>query len=387
MVTGVEKTVAGDEKKAVKEPSTETVRDTERSSTVKSPKPPPIKPKPSHLSKRVSESQLRRSLSPPTQSSPKPPPPARSSSLHQRTRHRITPTTADPARDDVDSPDSQETADAVRNLRSAPPSHPPPLRPATAGSEGSRSDPPSFPPPQRPSETQPNTVPETSMTTPGETEPPSGMARSNSLKARGSQLMRSLKKMVQKSEAREEGEEPESPTKGQRSKEAEVIQNMDVESPRPQKKGAGLPARPPPPRLSRQTSEERGRVTPARPPPPKRTSTPSLITTNTAKQEPDHTPSSPIVVGNTSPAHSAGSRSVSPQPPSTFYRVKSEYKAQSSEELTLHVGDILVELDRPSPDMCYGMLDDGTTGLFPAAAVEPLPAPSGSNKATPTAES
>ena len=78
--------------------------------------------------------------------------------------------------------------------------------------------------------------------------------------------------------------------------------------------------------------------------------------------------------------HSSGSptspsRSMSPQPPSSFFRVTSAYTAQTSIELSLHPGDILVEIDRPTPSMWYGMLDDGTTGLFPASAVEPLLTP------------
>ena len=194
--------------------------------------------------------------------------------------------------------------------------------------------------------------------------------------------MRSLKKMVQRSESRDEGEESEqrSPVRGQRSMEGEVIRNKEAESPQPEKRqSTGLPVRPPPPQL---VNQERGKVTPARPPPPRISST-SLSSSMTTKQDADsdhahnHTHSSPPMSAGSSPVHSAGSRSMSPQPPSTFYRVRSEYKGRGSGELTLRVGDILVELDRPSSsDMYYGMLDDGTTGLFPPSAVEPIPTPS-----------
>ena len=381
-------------------------------------KPPPLKPKPAHLSKRVSESRIassRSSLSPPAQGSPKPPPPARTSSLHQptppqRREPKLSLTTIpdssareevdggregpdSSAREEVDSgregPDSsaredsrregpgvQETAEAVRNLRSAPPSHPPPPRPAAADQESPkhRSDPPSFPPPQRP---------------PSDGE--FSLTRSSSLKARGSQLMRSLKKMVQKSESKEEGEESEqnSPARGQRSRPGEVIENQQTESPQPERKksvGAGIPPRPPPPHLVRNSSGDRGKLTPARPPPPKLTSSSSLTHSKqpeAKKQQPghtqNHTPSSLPTSAGTSPVHSAGSaasRSVSPQPPSSFYRALADYVAQSPSELSLHQGDVLVELDRPTPHMFFGMLDDGTTGLFPASAVESISTPS-----------
>lgn len=258
--------------------------------------------------------------------------------------------------------------------------------------------------------------------------------------------MRSLRKIVQKSEStKEEGEEgaaeQSSPSRDQRSKEGEVIQNLATDSPRPEETsfgdkesevkkedsekrveagsdheserkkmeeslekkrpvvmGSGIPARPPPPRLARKTSEDG--VKPVRPPPPKHISTPSLTTSSkneatptssVDKQppkhrpvSPDHTPSSLPPSAGPSPVHSAGSatgsRSVSPQPPSSFYRARSEYVAQTVSELTLGVGDVLVELDRPTPDMFYGMLDDGSTGLFPASVVEPISAPSFTKK-------
>ena len=396
-------------------------------------KPPPIKPKPVHLSKRVSNSLLTSAVSQPAaQDSPKPPPPARTSSLHQpiRPRRREPKTSVaaipDPTTpiEEVDhdireSPENQETAEAVRNLRSAPPSHPPPPRPPSAGVEGPkpRSQPPSFPPPDRP-------------TSDAESATAGSPTRSNSLRARGSQLMRSLRKIVQRSESmKEEGVETEtsSPTKTPRSKQGEVIQNLVAESPDMGRKtenegqttekqpviGSGLPARPPLPRLVKKTSEDGGKQTPVRPPPPKLTSnkteatptspvqttpvktkeTPTSPVIKTKQNRPaspdntqNHTPSPLPRSAGPSPVHSGGSgsglgsRSVSPEPPSSFYRAMADYTAKSPSELTLHAGDVLVELDRPTPHMFYGMLDDGSTGLFPTSVVEPMSAPSSSRR-------
>ena len=421
---------AGKEKQRFQPEATTTeVVEKERGTALKSPvktKPPPIKPKPEHLSKRVSNSQVASAVSQPAgQGSPRPPPPARTSSLH----HPIPPRRREPKTslaaipdpttptEEVDhnrreSPGNQETAEAVRNLRSAPPSHPPPPRPPSAGAEGPkpRSQPPSFPPPDRP-------------TSDAESATAGSPARSNSLRARGSQLMRSLRKIVQRSESmKEEGVETEtsSPTKNHpRSKQGEVIQNLVAESPDMGRKteyegqnmekqpviGSGLPARPPLPRLVKKTSEDGGKQTPVRPPPPKLTSNKTEATPSspvhteatptspvkTMKNRPaspdntqNHTPSPLPGSSGPSPIHSAGSgpgsRSVSPQPPSSFYRVLADYTAKTPSELTLHAGDVLVELDRPTTHMFYGMLDDGSTGLFPASAVEPMSIPSSSRR-------
>ena len=378
----------------------EEVKEEERK-VLKSPaktKPPPIKPKPAHLSKMLSDSHVFSAVPrPPVQGSPKPPPPARTSSLHHPVRpHRREPKLLLAAipdgntSEDHDGGESQETAEAVRNLRSAPPSHPPPPRPPSAVVESPihRSNPPSFPPPVRP--TASDDTAESAIT--------GSPTRSNSLRARGSQLMRSLRKMVQRSEStKEEGGEADSPTRGKRSKQGEVIQNIEVESPDPGRKTevqkvGGIPARPPPPRMVKSNSEEGGKQAPTRPPPPKLNkteatptspktfSTPTSPVNRNEPSSPDHTPSSLPGSGGLSPAHSAGSgpvsRSVSPPPPSSFYRAKEDYAAQSPSELTLGVGDVLVELDRPTPHMFYGMLDDGSTGLFPASAVVAILAPS-----------
>lgn len=346
---------------------------------------PPVKPKPAHLSRWVTEPSLKPSLDPssptatisqppPVQGSPKPAPPARRSSLpaqhppqakREKPAHPLA-TVADPT-EDTDSPQLQETAEAVRNLRSAPPQHPPPPRPATddsttRSSQRHRSNPPSFPPPQRPD----NTTTEQTTAVPGEIN----ASRSSSIKARGTQLMRSLKRIVQRSE---EGEESEQKSRV-KVQEGEVIQNLQTDSPVPQHRklpeegGMSPPARPPPPQLARAGSGDHNKRTPSHPPPPSANGT----------MPAGHTPQSLPASTGSSPAHSAmsPSRSTSPQLPTTFYRAKWDYTAQSPSELTFHMGDILVEIDRPTSAMSYGMLDDGSTGLFPASAVEPVVTPS-----------
>lgn len=350
---------------------------------------PPVKPKPAHLSKRVTEPSLNPSTPdvklisqpPPVQGSPKPAPPARRSSLpanhpppakYKKPAHPLA-TVADTT-EETDSPQLQETAEAARNLRSAPPQHPPPPRPltddsTTRSSQRRRSNPPSFPPPQRPD----STTTQQAAAVPGEIN----ASRSSSIKARGTQLMRSLKRIVQRSE---EGEESEQGSKVM-VQEGEIIQNLQTDSPVPQHRklpeeaGMSPPARPPPPQLARTGSGDHNKRTPSHPPPLVQQS----ITASANGTTPTgHTPQSLPASTGSSPAHSAmsPSRSTSPQLPTTFYRAKWDHTAQSPSELTFHVGDILVEIDRPTSGMCYGMLDDGTTGLFPASAVEPVITPS-----------
>lgn len=369
-----------DDKKAGVGPEVADVR--EHAKTVATPTAktkPPVKPKPAHLSKRVTEPSLTlgttsSTLTPPVQASPKPAPPTRRSSLPAQhpplAKHRAHLANTI---EETDSPRQQDTAEAVRNLRSAPPQHPPPLRPetedsTTRGSQKHRSNPPSFPPPQRP-----DTATSQQQAAPGDIN----VSRSSSIKTRGTQLMRSLKKIVQRSDSKEEGEGAE-----QRSKvnvqEGEVIQNLQTDSPVAQlldEAGLSPPARPPPPHLARTSSGDHKKVTPSRPPPPRKH--PSANSTATSPPA-DPTPQSLPASMGSSPAHSttSPSRSTSPQLPTNFYRAKSDYRAQSASELTFHIGDILVEIDRPTSVMYYGMLDDGTTGLFPATAVEPVVSPS-----------
>lgn len=355
---------------------------------------PPVKPKPAHLSKRATEPSLTLSTTssaltsqpPPIQASPKPAPPTRRSSLPAQHLPPAKPREPSPhlanTIEETDSPQQQDTAEAVRNLRSAPPQHPPPLRPeaddsTTRGSQKRRSNPPSFPPPQRPDIGDTATTQQQAI--PGDID----VSRSSSIKTRGTQLMRSLKKIVQRSDSKEEGEEPE-----QRSKvkvqEGEVIQNLQTDSPvphhrqLPDESAMSPPARPPPPHLARTGSGDHKKVTPSRPPPPRKQSFTASANGTTISPPAHPTPQSLPASSGSSPAHSATSpsRSTSPQLPTNFYRAKSDYTAQSASELTFHIGDILVEIDRPTSVMSYGMLDDGTTGLFPANAVEPVITPS-----------
>ena len=375
---------------------------------------PPVKPKPAPLPKMAkthSEPSLGlaavspRLTSPPVApDSPKPPPPARSSSLSAPhpipARRRLSGPTLSIIPGSIEETDSpptiesvpevQETSEEVHNLRSPPPQHPPPPRPRTAEEDSAqiqsamkrRSNPPSFPPPQRPDQSTGSDTGQP-VATPAEIS----VSRSSSIKAKGTQLMRSLKKIVRRSEPRED--------------EGEVIENLQTESPKPKRKPptqaeTTRPARPPPPHITRQPSGSRSqdKVTPSRPPPPRKQ--PSTTTPTPSSQQPPtdppreaagsptHLPSlttaavpSPVP----SPVHSASSasspsHSASPEVPTNFYRAKEDYSAQTPSELTLHAGDILIEIDRPTPAMHYGMLDDGTTGLYPASAVEPLLAPS-----------
>lgn len=349
--------------------------------TVATPAKPPVKPKPAHLSKRVTEPSLKLTppnstlisqSPPPAQGSPKPAPPARRSSLpanhpppakHKKPAQPLA--TVSDTTEETDSPQLQETAEAARNLRSAPPQHPPPPRPltddsTTRSSQKQRSNPPSFSPPQRPD----STTAQQAAAVPGEIN----VSRSSSIKARGTQLMRSLKRIVQRSE---EGEEPEERSKV-KVQEGEIIQNLQTESPVPQHRnlpGEAMrspPARPPPPQLARTGSGGHNNSITA-------------SANGTAVSPPaGHTPQPLPVSTGSSPARStvSPSRSTSPQLPTTFYRAKCDYTAQSPSELTFQVGDILVEIDQPTSAMYYGMLDDGTTGLFPASAVEPVVTPS-----------
>lgn len=234
--------------------------------------------------------------------------------------------------------------------------------------------------------------------------------------------MKSLKKMVRRSESREEdGQEPmvtdegkpkpqrpTQPPRHREQREGEVIENLMTDSQTEDQSrtssGAAVapPARPPPPNLAKQSSAEGEgeKVAPGRPPPPRthpQTTTPSPqeagpqqpaaeVAVNGMKPVPEpnqsHPPSLPHSASQ-SPVHSTGpssqaspARSNSPQIPTNFYRATKDYVGKTPTELTLHVGDILIEIDRPTEAQHYGMLDDGTTGLFPADHVEPLLTPS-----------
>ena len=467
---------------------------------------PPVKPKPAHLEKSMKQLQSSQAIATPSRSltltptakgSPKPAPPARSSSLSTKstpplrvsgTLPPITDTSENTdsveernAGENTDSVEERDAAERTANTRprlhSPPPHYPPPSRPALR-EQGEpvlkqalsrhRSNPPSFPPPQRPDLDNATSRARAD----GERMSPAASAavsRTNSLKARGTQLMRSLKKMVSRSDSKDESHEvgsgikPHPPQPPKRSiQEGEVIENLSTESPaakeppvvkrrvsetqtglptatrplvathtqpsgqetetiassvsqtvlatsttmngsphKPKTEAAasldaskdhntsGIPAHPPPPRVARKRSGSSERET--------RSVSPSSTTVYGSPHKPlpgkeaaaasSHPPQSTDLPESQTPSRSppalserstpSASRSSSPQsPPTSFYRAKEDYSGKTPSELTLHKGDVLIEIDRPTAEMHYGMLDDGTTGLFPASAVEPLLSPS-----------
>ena len=59
-------------------------------------------------------------------------------------------------------------------------------------------------------------------------------------------------------------------------------------------------------------------------------------------------------------------------PPSNFYRATKSYVAKSDAELSFSAGDTVMFIERKEGGFYYGMLDSGTTGLFPTDYVEPF---------------
>ncbi len=55
-----------------------------------------------------------------------------------------------------------------------------------------------------------------------------------------------------------------------------------------------------------------------------------------------------------------------------FYRATMKYEAMNDKELSFSKGDVLIIVQKQDDGFHYGMLDDGTTGLFPLHAVEPF---------------
>ena len=469
----------------------------EESTNVKPPlKPKPaILPKPVHLAaavRRHSESNVapqhseESSVAPPRKISkgPKPPPPTRTSSLSEtrplkRQRTSPLPSISDVV-EETDSAEGEKGATAVAALRiseskmavikSNPPERPPPPRPR--GQEldkGKRRSDPAVRPPLL-SDGEPTINKSATLgTTPHPTilfdasmeDPGQGISRDrgsagSSLKAKGSNLMRSLKKMVKRSDSRkDESEKPaidkrrtlsasdegkskppprpsQPPKRRHDSQPAEskaepsvVSQQQDAKTspvPKPRAKPpvhvtsepskqdkpeasgeSGVrspPPRPPPPGSS-ENGEAGGKKkdAPSRPPPPKLQSSQQKATVvngdisveinieNGPKPTPhphdlDHTSSEE---GTDSKPAPKPRKSVSPPPSSpvdssrsstNFYRAMKDYKAQRDSELTFSSGDILIKIDSPSDEFYYGMLDDGTTGLFPVGVVEPFRSPS-----------
>ena len=172
------------------------------------------------------------------------------------------------------------------------------------------------------------------------------------------------------------------------------------------------PSRPPPPSIS--PSGKRKVSIPSRPPPPK-TPTRKISTNSVGAEEQQSAPISPSVrsptnsipenskpipaprkesqtkllensnglVNSTSiaPVPIPRQKSLSPTPDeksptnptgTNFYRALSDYQATRDGELSFIKGDVLIFIDRREKGLYFGMLDDGTTGLFPTSHVEPF---------------
>lgn len=372
---------------------------------------PAVKPKPAHLSEaillkrkksetsaeadnRVPSPNLVEDGTPtasPRKRGPKPPPPARTSSLMEQpspVQGRQKPTLASISA----STEGDEEVDSVQ-VRSLPPSYPPPPRPASvlSGNQDEpdgqvkpvrpvrkKSDAPERPPPPRPGS--------------GKFSDASGRQKSEedrestnwgaSLKRKGSSLMQSLKRMVKKSES---GKDLEAEEDGEG---APVSVSGDSQSPRPPK-----PSEPPPtPTASLSPTlgiEDASRHTES-PIPKPRTKLPKQKSAEDSKQTSESTKSEeeskvkpkpvPLLRAHHSPSPDMpSSPPASPSTPNNFFRAVKSYKAQRSVELSFSAGDILIEVDRPDDEFIYGMLDDGNTGLFPISCVESFYSPSSSS--------
>ena len=484
---------------------------TPASPTPEESKKPPLKPKPAILPKPVhlaaamrrhSESNVASQHSEESNAAPvptprkiskgpKPSPPTRTSSLSETAaarplkRHKTSPLPS--ISDVVEETDSaaegkkEDTAVAalkiseskVAVLKSNPPERPPPPRPRVQelDRDKRKSDPAVSPPLF--GDREPTTNKSATLgTTPhgtvlfdasiegGELSRDRGSAGS-SLKAKGTNLMRSLKKMVKRSDSRKEESEkpvvdkrrtlsasdegrskpprPSQPPKRQdsqptqskaepsvASQQHEDTKSSPVPKPRakphvqetsepskqdePEASGeSGVkrpPPRPPPPG-SLENGEAGGkkkdapsRPAPSRPPPPKVQSSQqkaAVVNGDISVEKgienggPIPTPH-PHNLDQTSTEEGTDSKpipkprkSVSPPPSSpvdssrsstNFYRATKDYTAQRDSELSFSSGDILIKIDCPSEEFYYGMLDDGTTGLFPVRFVEPFRSPS-----------
>ena len=456
---------------------------------------PAILPKPVHLAaavRRHSETNFapqhseESSVAPvPTprkiSKGPKPPPPTRTSSLSEtrplkRQRTSPLPSISDVV-EETDSAEGEKQARAVTTLRmseskiavikSNPPERPPPPRPrGQEPDKGKRKSDPAVRPPLL-GDGEPTTNKSATLgATPHPTilfdasmeDPGQGISRDrgsagSSLKAKGTNFMRSLKKMVKRPDSRkEEAEKPaidkrrtlsasdEGKTKPPRpsqppkrrhdsqpaeskaepsvvSQQQEESKTSPVPKPRakppvqetsgtskqdePEAEGVKSPPPRPPPPGSSENGEAGGKKkdAPSRPPPPKLQNSQQKATVvngdisveRNLENGPKPTPH-PRDLEQTSSEEGSDSKpvpkprkSVSPPPSSpvdssrlstNFYRAMKNYKAQRDSELTFSSGDILIKIDGPSDEFYYGMLDDGTSGLFPVGAVEPFRSPS-----------
>ena len=118
--------------------------------------------------------------------------------------------------------------------------------------------------------------------------------------------------------------------------------------PVPKARGSVKECDPDPPRSLSPDSEVKAKsaVKPERPPPPRRSSV--------SRSPPPNDPFSNKSLPN-------------------FYRAKQDYQAQHEGEISFSKGDVVVLIDGSNPELLYGTLDNGTTGLFPVTCLEPFP--------------
>ena len=424
-------------------------------------------PKPAHLRRLTSPTlglapadKPNANLEPATPESkpsprPKPPPPARSSSLASRPvpAKRKLQSASDlqsitDTQEEVDSPPL--VTDSVLNRKaskSAPPKRPPPPRPASVVSNRLTEISPQSEAAPFVSTSRGAVLYDASQST--DQDPVEKEGSGHTLRAKGTSLMRSLKKMVSRDSRKgsESGKErsqsssgekvpPERPsvpaprsTNSQKQPQPQteadsrgvtehnvsplpkprvsVTKTEQLEDSKTSSKDSpptSKPSRPPPPKTP-PTQNKRNSV-PSRPPPPK------ISTPNSERKDPvsptqiepssqelsDSNKDSSETTTKPIPAPRANTpvksndlegkshdvedkshdkshdiaRSRDSSPDTNFYRATEDYKAQSDKELSFSVGDVLIIVEKRGDGFHFGMLDDGTTGLFPLSNVEPF---------------
>ena len=417
---------------------------------------PTVLPKPAHL-KRFSLPSLvaapadkpnsnPKPTTPEIKKSPKlkPPPPTRSSSLASRpvpVKRKLQSVSdlqsiAD-GQEEVDSP--LHVTDSVLNRKaskSAPPKRPPPPRPASVASNRLNEISPQSEAAPVITSSRGAVLYDANSQDPAEKE-----ESGHSLRAKGTSLMRSLKKMVSRdsrkgsesgkersqSSSREKvppplpapritdshkqpqtdrtesiAEQNTTPLPKPRVSVIKTEQVEDIKTSSEESPPTTKPSRPPPPKTP-PTQNKRNSV-PSRPPPPK-TSTANSETKDSVthtQTEPSQEPSdtnkdSGEVATRPIPAPRANTPVKSDEaeshvikdkphdtenkshdiardssPDTNFYHATEDYKAQSDKELSFSVGDVLIIVEKRGDGFHFGMLDDGTTGLFPLSKVEPF---------------
>lgn len=73
----------------------------------------------------------------------------------------------------------------------------------------------------------------------------------------------------------------------------------------------------------------------------------------------------------TTSSKTEASKQTSPEP-TNFYRATKTYTGKTGEELSFSPGDMLMFIEKKEGGFYYGMLDNGTTGLFPVNCTEPF---------------